>query len=128
MVNHFRQILIWPLQLNPLPESSRCHDHWELLTGADCPWRAIEDEFTDDPHAFGARHYFEFVNFLPFVQRFLYGSADPQQTCVVGGKSSLRAFRHRHIARARLTPTSGSPVRTASRTSSGRAASTSEVS
>ena len=51
MVNHFRQILIWPLQLTPLPESSPYQDHWEFLRGDDCPWREVQDEFTLDPDA-----------------------------------------------------------------------------
>src|SRR5437899_1573421 len=107
MVNHFRQILIWPLQLTPLPESSPYQDHWEFLRGDDCPWREVQDEFTLDPDDFGQRHYFEFVNFLPFVQRFLYGESDPRQAGSVGTKSSIRTFRHRHLARVRITPRSG---------------------
>ena len=105
IVKHFRQILIWPLQLDPLPASSGCHSHWEVITGggSDCPWRELEDEFTADPHDFSERHYFEFVNFLPFVQRFLYGESDPQQATVVGGKSPIRTFRHQAIAVARIT-------------------------
>ena len=33
----------------------------------------MADEFTGDPGEFKERHYGEFVTFLPYVQRFLYG-------------------------------------------------------
>ena len=36
-------------------------------------WKEVVDEFTGDPTQFGERHYKEFVTFLPYVQRFLYG-------------------------------------------------------
>ena len=105
IVRHFRQILIWPLQLDPLPASSGFQNHWEPLAcaGDDCPWREVEDEFTADPREFSERHYFEFVNFLPFVQRFLYGEGVSQQAGAAGRKSPIRTFRHRSIATAKLT-------------------------
>jgi hypothetical protein len=89
-VRHFRQILLWPLQLMPLRESAQIQKHWELLeqAAAGNPWREVADEFTGDPGQFQERHYSEFVTFLPHVQRFLYGeglgrepgraSADPR--------------------------------------------------
>src|SRR5262249_33020995 len=30
-VTHFRQILLWPVQLMPLKEGQQIHSHWELL-------------------------------------------------------------------------------------------------
>ena len=74
-VREFRQILLWPLQLLPLNTASQIQRHWEVLEagGADCPWHEVLDEFTGDPTRFQERHYNEFVTFLPYVQRFLYG-------------------------------------------------------
>jgi hypothetical protein len=70
-VRHFRQIVLWPVQLMPLRESAQIQQHWDVL-GADSPWREVRDEF-GDPSQFQVRHYSEFVTFLPHVQRFLYG-------------------------------------------------------
>ena len=103
VVRHFRQILIGPLQLASLPTSSGMQHPWDFLAQADSPWREVEDEFTADPQEFSERHYFEFVSFLPFVQRFLYGEADAQHTSAIGGKSPIRTFRHRKLARVRIT-------------------------
>jgi hypothetical protein len=49
--------------------------HYQLLeqASADNPWRELADEFCGDPEQFHERHYSEFVTFLPYVQRFLYG-------------------------------------------------------
>ena len=104
LVKHFRQILLLPLQLNPLHGSGR-RNHWELLQagGEESPWQPVEDEFTADPNEFSERHYFEFVSFLPFVQRFLYGELDPAQASACGSVSPLRVFRHRSVAKARIT-------------------------
>jgi hypothetical protein len=76
-VSHFRQILLWPLQLMPLPEGSPLQHHYQLLEQktADNPWRELADEFCGDPEQFHERHYSEFVTFLPYVQRFLYGES-----------------------------------------------------
>lgn len=73
-VRHFRQILAWPLQLMPLRDDLQIHRHWEYLAqpGPDNRWHEVVDEF-GDPAVFQERHYAEFVNFLPYVQRVLYG-------------------------------------------------------
>ena len=74
-VRHFRQILLWPIQLMPIREGAQIQKHWERLQAPDKdnPLRELADEFTGDPHQFQERHYSEFVTFLPSVQRFLYG-------------------------------------------------------
>ena len=41
--------------------------------GEASPWREVVDEYTGDQASFHERHYNEFVTFLPYVQRFLYG-------------------------------------------------------
>ena len=76
-VRHFRQILLWPLQLMPIRPGTQIQEHWEVLDQetADNPWRELLDEFTPDGKQFQLRHYSEFVTFLPYVQRFLYGES-----------------------------------------------------
>ena len=55
------------------------------------------------PAEFQERHYKEFVTFLPYVQRFLYGSAVGQESALGGDQASLRAFRRDDVARVRIT-------------------------
>ncbi|WP_228720711.1 CorA family divalent cation transporter [Nitrogeniibacter mangrovi] len=102
-LGHFRQILLWPLQLMPLREGSQIHRHWAWLEEArpDNPWREVDDEFTDDPAGFQQRHYSEFVTFLPHVQRFLYGEGRTRGGAP--GESPIRVFRRRDVARVRCT-------------------------
>lgn len=114
-VRLFHASLVWPLQLEPLALDGDDGRHWEIFEAmADShPWRRIDDEFTEDSTCFEERHYREFVSFLPYVQRFLYGegrsrhrlSDDPP------GDSPIHVFRRRDIARLRLTLRRGqSPI------------------
>jgi len=103
-VRHFRQILMWPLRIMPGQlEGTRIPKHWEAIeVAADaCPWQELRDEF-DDPKSFQQRHYKEFITFLPFVQRCLYGQGSASSPR--GGlDSALRVFRRRDIAQMRVT-------------------------
>ncbi len=103
-VRHFRQILLWPLQLMPIRDGAPIQKHWERLQtpDPDNPWRELVDEFTGDPHLFQERHYSEFVTFLPYVQRFLYGEGKGNGTDIVQ-ESSLRVFRRSDVAKVRIT-------------------------
>jgi hypothetical protein len=104
IVRHFRQILMWPLQLMPLGDGPT-HQHCEALlgVGGDSPWREVEDEFTGDASQFQERHYREFVTFLPYVQRFLYGPARAGAGARTHGESPIRVLRRADIRQARLT-------------------------
>ncbi|WP_300454397.1 CorA family divalent cation transporter [Accumulibacter sp.] len=104
-VGHFRQILLWPLQLMPLPDGGPFAHHYQLLEqpSADNPWRELVDEFCGDPEQFHERHYSEFVTFLPYVQRFLYGESDRQENSAGYGESPIRIFRRHDVARVRMT-------------------------
>jgi hypothetical protein len=83
-----RQLVLWPLQLVPQKRRQaqrQVYRHWEGLTciRTNNPWRQVLGEFDRDPEDFQERQYQEFVTFLPFVQRFLYGSSvgrDPWKT------------------------------------------------
>jgi hypothetical protein len=117
-VRHFRQILLWPLQLLPLHPGSQIQRHWEALEagGPDCPWHEVLDEFTGDPSQFQERHYHEFVTFLPYVQRFLYGEGRTRQRRADArgaaqahdpSASPMRVFRRDDIAAVRVTTRAG---------------------
>ncbi|MBI3146269.1 MAG: hypothetical protein HYZ18_13645 [Pseudogulbenkiania sp.] len=108
-VRHFRQILVWPLQLMPIHAGSQIQKHWELLqrSGEDNPWREVDDAFPDDPARFHAQQYHEFITFLPHVQRFLYGESRTARQGRVDGTSPMRVFRRHDIAAVRLTPEPG---------------------
>jgi hypothetical protein len=109
-VRHFRQVMVWPLQLMPLREGDQIQNHWELLQhgGAGNPWREVQDEFAN-PAEFQERHYNEFVAFLPYVQRMLYGEGKGCGSAA--GESPIRVFRRSDVAQVRLTfPEGGEAV------------------
>ncbi len=104
LVRQFRQILLWPLQLMPTYEGMQIQRHWELLAQCeDNPWSEVADEFTGDPRQFQERHYNEFVTFLPYVQRFLYGEGLGAATGNGYGESPIKVFRRRDVASVRMT-------------------------
>jgi hypothetical protein len=104
-VRHFRQILLWPLQLMPIREGSQTQKPWELLeqVGEDNPWRELSSEFSGDQRKFQRRHYNEFIAFLPKVQRFLYGEGMVGQRNAWHSESPVRVFRRNDIARVSVT-------------------------
>ncbi|QKJ67617.1 hypothetical protein HQN60_13350 [Deefgea piscis] len=105
VVKHYRQILIWPLQLMPLPEvrgrSRAMGRHWEVMSAmsaAGSPWQPRPTEFDGDPAEFKERHYREFVTFLPYVQRFLYGEGRSEAGDAANyGHSPMHVFRRKDI-------------------------------
>jgi hypothetical protein len=104
IVRQFRQILIWPVQLMPLREDAQIQEHWDALADptADHPWRELRDEFSCNPEQFQQRHYSEFVTFLPYVRRFLYGEGKGRTDAGVVD-SPIRVFRRNDIAGVRMT-------------------------
>ncbi len=103
IVRHFRQILLWPMQLTPIREDAPIQKHWELLQASNSgnPWHEVVDEFTGDPRQFQERHYSEFVTFLPYVQRFLYGEGKGTDS-EAHQESAIRVFRRNDIAKVRI--------------------------
>ncbi len=101
-VRHLRQVLLWPLRLMPLPAGANARP-WELLTP---DWREVVDEYTGDAEGFHERHYNEFVTFLPYVQRFLYGDGRAQRNARAAG-SPMRLFRRSDVARVRVVSKPG---------------------
>jgi hypothetical protein len=112
IVRHFRQIVLWPLQLMPLRPGQQVQRHWEALQAQRVgnPWHELGDEFGGDPAHFQERHYKEFVTFLPYVQRFLYGSAVGQESSLGEDQASMRVFRRDDVARVRVTYQPGEPT------------------
>jgi len=113
VVRHFRQILMWPLQLMPLTGRPQ-QEHWSLFLSSDTSglWQEVVDEF-GDPREFHERHYREFVTFLPHVQRFLYGrgqAPDASNATRGYGESPMRVFRRKDIAQIRVTCWDGAVV------------------
>lgn len=105
-VSLFHASLIWPLQLEPVLVAGLKSRHWESFEASHeaHPWRRIDDEFTDDPGNFRERHYREFVSFLPYVQRFLYGEGrSGHAQADAAGKSPMHVFRRKDITKLRLT-------------------------
>lgn len=100
-VKHFRQIVLWPLQLMPLARGAR-RTHEQLIAALAPEWRILEDEFTgSDP--IEERHYREFVTFLPHVQRFLYGDVPGTMKRRAYGEAPLRVYRRDGIDAVRIT-------------------------
>lgn len=108
LVRHFRQSLLWPLQLRPLEKELARNSHWEVLTqdNREVVWSRVEDEFTTADGEFQERHYKEFVAFLPYVQRFVYGEHRRllrQAGETPPGDSALKVFRRHDVAELRVT-------------------------
>jgi hypothetical protein len=107
VVRHLRQVLLWPLRLMPDAHGDG-RPPWHRLrdAGPDSPWREQVDEYTGDPSQFHERHYNEFVTFLPYVQRFLYGEGRAARKAVGGdgddGGAPMRVFRRTDVAFARV--------------------------
>lgn len=107
LVRLFHASLVWPLQLEPMAITGSEGRHWEIFESRTetHPWRRIDDEFMEDAGQFKERHYREFVSFLPYVQRFLYGEGRSRNSSRDDppGNSPMHVFRRKDIARLRLT-------------------------
>jgi hypothetical protein len=104
LVRHFRQILLWPLQVMPIREGVQIQEPWDVLERMkdEHSWRELRDEFGCAPEDFAERHYSEFVTFLPYVRRFLYGEL-PMGSGRSAQESPLKVFRRTDIAKVRMT-------------------------
>jgi hypothetical protein len=106
-VRHFREVLFWPVQLMPLESGASSQRHWERLIrdGEDNPWSRLDDKFQAEATGFEERHYKEFVTFLPYVQRFIYGESYSRMTHDAEdppGGSALKIFRRKGVDALRL--------------------------
>lgn len=112
VVRHFNLTLLWPLRLLPVedPSGTRQRPWWLLQqAAATSAWR----EYAREREHFSERHYNEFVTFLPYVQRFLYGDGVSGRSGEGGYEESpMRIFERSDIAAARVAVRDGdAPVR-----------------
>jgi hypothetical protein len=107
-VRHFREVVFWPVQLMPLGHGGNTQPPlWELLEQGieDNPWRRLKDRFQEKSLEFEERHYREFVAFLPYVQRFIYGESHGSMSHDANdpaGGSAIKIFRRRDVDALRL--------------------------
>ena len=111
-VRHLRQILLWPLRLIPARGAADAPHRtpWQVLRdmGDATPWREAVDEYTGDKASFHERHYNEFVTFLPYVQRFLYGDGRSARNAAGRDSSApMRVFRRHDVKQVRVTARPG---------------------
>jgi hypothetical protein len=118
-VRHLRHALLWPLRLMPTrgqrDAAGRRRTPWQVLRdlGEASPWRELVDEYTGDSTRFHERHYSEFVTFLPYVQRFLYGEGRSRHNPVGHSADArdadapMRVFRRHDIAGVRVVARPG---------------------
>jgi hypothetical protein len=108
LARHFRQIVLWPIQLITTPGgrgSKSPETLFEQLGGGN--WELVDDEFGVEGDAFQERHYREFVAFLPHVQRFLYGDAPGSLRTLGKGDAPLRVYRRTDVAAVRMVLAEG---------------------
>ena len=100
-IRHFRQVVLWPLQLMPVKPGVPVQRHWEVLEepAAGNPWSELRDELNADSREIRERYYKEFVTFLPYVQRFIYGSMAGQEAASRGGRAKPARVSPRGRAR-----------------------------
>ncbi len=112
-VRQFRQILLWPLQLIPLPEEES-RSHWQFFDDIrkGSPWQRIADEIGNESGVFQEIYYKEFSVFLPYVRRFLYG--ENRGPWINGGEdhpgnAAVKIFRRRDVTTLKVVPRVGHP-------------------
>lgn len=95
IVRQFHHTLLWPITLRALkrPPGADVVHYWDMLKRHPGPWKAVDDTLLIEDESCVAG-YEEFVYFLPYVQRFLYGVGDEGR----GAQSSLYAFTRDDIA------------------------------
>ncbi|MBC8021590.1 MAG: hypothetical protein H7Y14_00630 [Burkholderiales bacterium] len=86
-------MLLWPLQLRRLAPKCGHATHWEALSAKPGPWKPVRDNLLVDDESCQIG-YREFVYFLPYVQRFLYGIGEAEAQT----PSSLQMFKRDDIA------------------------------
>ncbi|MBL8512502.1 MAG: hypothetical protein JNJ55_00805, partial [Betaproteobacteria bacterium] len=98
LVREFNHTLLWPVTLRPLRRDAGKHaTFWDTLKKHPGPWESVDDLLLIEDQSCLAG-YQEFVYFLPYVQRFLYGVGDEGR----GAQSSLHVFQRRDIQEVRI--------------------------
>ncbi len=99
IVREFKHTLLWPVQLRSLRREAGTDvvHYWDILKRSPGPWKYVDDALLIED-ASCKIGYEEFVYFLPYVQRFLYGVGDEGR----GAQSSLHIFTRDDIAQLRI--------------------------
>ena len=99
IVRDFNHTLLWPITLRPLRREAGVGlmPFWDMLKRSPGPWEFVEDALLIEDETCLAG-YEEFVYFLPYVQRFLYGVGDEGR----GAQSSLHTFQRHDLKEVRL--------------------------
>ena len=108
-VQHFRQIVLWPLQIMHDHGAKRIKPERLLQSLAPGRWERVEDEFGNKDEPLHERHYREFVSFLPHVQRFLYGDSNQAAAREGNGDAPLRIYRRNDVRAVRIELQPGQP-------------------
>jgi hypothetical protein len=106
-VREFRQVILYPVQLVPVPGHSHTQANWKRLMEVDCAWQDVTDDFANADGPTIERHYTEFAGFMPDVQRFLYGDEGSAADASGHGLSPVHVFRRGDIAQAAVTLLAG---------------------
>jgi hypothetical protein len=106
VVRHFRDVLVWPVQIRPGFSGENVARIHHLMT-ADGQWAPIDDEFSRSSRFSGAPPRSSWP-FCPYVQRFLYGDSRS------GGfdgqahqAAPMAVFRRTDVAGLNVTPQAG---------------------
>jgi hypothetical protein len=111
IVHHFREIVLWPLQIVPLggetPSDGCVHLFEKAAAGT--PWRRFDifGSIGGDESELKERHYREFISFLPHAQRLLYGEAPAPSKPAMPGDIPMKIYRREDIKAVRITPEKG---------------------
>jgi len=103
IVADFRQTLLWPVQLISESNSQKIQRPWDILKAENCPWQEIQDEFSLAKQSLSEVRYQEFVTFMPFAQRFLYGEGKHGRESGGYGESPLHIFSRSDVTQVRIT-------------------------
>lgn len=104
IVREFHHTLLWPITLRPLRReigADTVH-FWDALRRHPGPWESVDDALLIEDESCLAG-YEEFVYFLPYVQRFLYGVGDEGR----GPQASLHAFQRHDLKEVRVRTEAG---------------------
>ncbi|MBL8518272.1 MAG: hypothetical protein JNM76_15035 [Betaproteobacteria bacterium] len=97
-VREFHQILLWPLQLRRINRDTGFTAYWDILKKSPGAWKKVADPLLIEDESCEVG-YEEFVYFLPYVQRFLYGVGEDGKAA----QASMHIFRRDDIANIRVT-------------------------
>ena len=108
MVKEFRQTLLWPIQLISDTCQGKIQRPWDILKNiTNTPWREIEDDFSMAAQCLNELRYQEFVTFMPYAQRFLYGEGKHGKQSGGYGESPIHIFTRNDVTQVRITLTDG---------------------